>query len=101
MTTTDIIFTTFALGCLIFVVYCSYMLFRLGHVAAYRRTQIDRAYDIAMADLHSGSLKNIDPAWYYQQIPSFDLMMKKFWVWPLEKFGGWGDGGRRLMCVER
>lgn len=51
------------------VLFCIYMLFRN-----------DAVYNFRMSVLRVRGLEE------YDRLPEYDEMMRKFWVWPLEKF---------------
>jgi hypothetical protein len=65
---------------------CGYMLFRNHRVYLYQVKQTNRAYRKGLADIERGCYQGANP--YYDLIPDYDHMMKRFWVWPLSRFGG-------------
>lgn len=54
--------------------FCVYMMVRNDKVYGFRMRVLSRSR------LHDGKL------YPYDQLPDYETMMRRFWVWPLEKF---------------
>ena len=79
----SVAFSVIIMGGICGLLFCTYMLWRNIHVSNFRNQLIKFVYEDEDGE---PSDTWIERRVWYNNLPDYDTMMNRFWIWPLEKF---------------